>query len=140
MPFEQGACLGIPGITAHRCVHAAGPVADRVVLIQGGGGAVGSQAVARARPDGYTLLFGGSGPNTIYPLVQKAPVGPDAFVLGCANDEEIADHWRVLLGDNVSRGLWPSTRRRRKETLQTLTERVATFLRAQDGVANVTIE
>ena len=24
--FEQGACLGIPGITAHRCVHAAGAV------------------------------------------------------------------------------------------------------------------
>src|SRR2546430_10272049 len=27
--FEQGACLGIPGITAHRAVHAAGPVAGR---------------------------------------------------------------------------------------------------------------
>ena len=24
VPFEQGACLGIPGITAHRCVHVAG--------------------------------------------------------------------------------------------------------------------
>src|SRR6516164_5694951 len=24
--FEQGACLGIPGITAHRCVHLPGPV------------------------------------------------------------------------------------------------------------------
>jgi NADPH2:quinone reductase len=24
VPFEQGACLGIPGVTAHRCVHAAG--------------------------------------------------------------------------------------------------------------------
>ena len=24
--FEQGACLGIPGITAHRAVHVAGPV------------------------------------------------------------------------------------------------------------------
>jgi NADPH:quinone reductase len=41
IPFEQGACLGIPGITAHRCVHVAGPVTDRVVLIQGGAGAVG---------------------------------------------------------------------------------------------------
>jgi len=28
--FEQGACLGIPGITAHRCVHAAGrPIPPR---------------------------------------------------------------------------------------------------------------
>src|SRR5579862_6230205 len=26
---EQGACLGMPGITAHRTVHAGGPVAER---------------------------------------------------------------------------------------------------------------
>ena len=52
--FEQGACLGIPGITAHRCVHAAGPVEGRTVLVQGGAGAVGMCAcnspVAPARP------------------------------------------------------------------------------------------
>jgi tripartite-type tricarboxylate transporter receptor subunit TctC len=48
-----------------------------VVLKPGGGGAVGSQAVIRAKPDGYTLMLGGSGPNTIYALVQKAPIGPD---------------------------------------------------------------
>src|SRR5213592_3794789 len=36
--FEQGACLGIPGITAHRAVHAAGSVSGRVVLVQGGAG------------------------------------------------------------------------------------------------------
>ena len=49
VPFEQGACLGIPGITAHRCVHVAGPVAGRVVLVQGGGGTVGLCAVQLAR-------------------------------------------------------------------------------------------
>ena len=38
--FEQGACLGIPGITAHRCVHAAGPLEGRNILVQGGAGAV----------------------------------------------------------------------------------------------------
>ena len=26
--FEQGSCLGIPGITAHRAVHVAGPVSQ----------------------------------------------------------------------------------------------------------------
>jgi len=50
-----------------------------VVLKPGGGGAVGSQQVIRSKPDGYTLLFGGSGPNTTFPLVQKAPVGPEQF-------------------------------------------------------------
>ncbi len=50
-----------------------------VALKPGGGGAVGSQYVARAKPDGYTLMLGGSGPNTIFALVQKAPTGPDQF-------------------------------------------------------------
>ena len=42
VPLEQGACLGIPGITAHRAVHVAGSVAGRTVLVQGGAGAVGA--------------------------------------------------------------------------------------------------
>jgi NADPH2:quinone reductase len=54
--FEQGACLGIPGITAHRCVHAGGPVAGRILLVQGGAGAVGSLAVGLARHAGATVL------------------------------------------------------------------------------------
>ena len=54
--FEQGACLGIPGITAHRAVHVAGPVAERGVLVQGGAGAVGSCAVALARLAGAHVL------------------------------------------------------------------------------------
>ena len=49
------------------------------VLKPGGGGAPGSQYVIRAKPDGYTLMLGGSGPNTIFALVQKAPIGPDQF-------------------------------------------------------------
>ncbi len=46
--FEQGACLGIPGITAHRAVHIGGSVEDKTILIQGGAGAVGQCAVAIA--------------------------------------------------------------------------------------------
>jgi NADPH2:quinone reductase len=54
--FEQGAGLGIPGITAHRCVHVGGPVAGRVVLVQGGAGAVGSCAVQLARQAGARVI------------------------------------------------------------------------------------
>lgn len=54
--FEQGACLGIPGITAHRAVHVAGPVRGRTVLIQGGAGAVGQCAVALAQHAGANVL------------------------------------------------------------------------------------
>jgi len=56
VPFEQGACLGIPGITAHRAVHVAAPVSGRVVLVQGGTGAVASCAVGLARLAGARVL------------------------------------------------------------------------------------
>ena len=54
--FEQGACLGIPGITAHRCVHAAGALDGRMVLVQGGAGAVGLCAVQLARLAGASVI------------------------------------------------------------------------------------
>lgn len=54
--MEQGACLGIPGITAHRAVHVAGPVHGRTVLVQGGAGAVGSCAVHLAHRAGAHVI------------------------------------------------------------------------------------
>ena len=54
--FGQGACLGIPGITAHRAVHVAGPVQGRIVLVQGAGGAVGLCAVQLARFAGAHVI------------------------------------------------------------------------------------
>ena len=53
---EQGACLGIPGITAHRAVHVAGPVSGRTVLVQGAAGAVGLCAVQLARHAGAHVI------------------------------------------------------------------------------------
>ncbi len=53
---EQGACLGIPGITAHRAVHVGGQVAGRTVLVQGAGGAVGMCAVQLARRAGARVI------------------------------------------------------------------------------------
>jgi NADPH2:quinone reductase len=54
--FEQGACLGIPGITAHRAVHVAGVVEGRTVLVQGGAGAVGACAVQLAHRAGARVI------------------------------------------------------------------------------------
>jgi NADPH2:quinone reductase len=51
-----GACLGIPGITAHRCVFADGPVAGATVLVQGVLGGVGSIAAALATWGGATVI------------------------------------------------------------------------------------
>jgi NADPH:quinone reductase len=56
VPLEQGACLGIPGITAHRAVHVAGSVVGQTVLVQGGAGAVGACAVQLAHQAGARVV------------------------------------------------------------------------------------
>ena len=56
VPLEQGACLGIPGITAHRAVHVAGSVTGKTVLVQGGAGAVGACAVQLAHQAGAQVI------------------------------------------------------------------------------------
>ncbi len=56
--MEQGACLGIPGITGHRAVHVAGSVENKTVLVQGAAGAVGICAVALARHAGARVIAG----------------------------------------------------------------------------------
>jgi NADPH2:quinone reductase len=55
-PLEQCACLGIPGITAHRAVHVAGSVDGHTVLVQGGAGAVGACAVQLAHRAGARVI------------------------------------------------------------------------------------
>jgi len=56
VPLEQGACLGIPGITAHRAVHVAGSVKRKTVLVQGGAGSVGACAVQLAHQAGARVI------------------------------------------------------------------------------------
>src|SRR5205085_4067703 len=53
---EVGACLGIPGITAHRAVFSDGSVAGKTILVQGVLGAVGSVAAQLARWGGATVI------------------------------------------------------------------------------------
>ena len=56
LSFEQGACLGVPALTAHRCVFADGTVDGQTVLVQGGAGVVGHLAVQMARIGGARVL------------------------------------------------------------------------------------
>lgn len=54
--FEEGAVLGIPGLTAVHAVLGGGPVAGRTVLVSGGAGTVGHLAVQVAAASGATVL------------------------------------------------------------------------------------
>lgn len=53
---EIGACLGIPGITAHRAVFADGPVTGQTVLVHGVLGGVGALAAQLARWGGAVVV------------------------------------------------------------------------------------
>ena len=54
--FEVGACIGIPIMTAHRCVFADGPVAGQTLLVTGGAGRVAHYAIQLAKLAGATVI------------------------------------------------------------------------------------
>jgi NADPH:quinone reductase len=65
VPFEVGAALGIPALTAHRCLTLAsdgparlapGALAGRTVLVAGGAGAVGNAAIQLAKWAGAYVI------------------------------------------------------------------------------------
>ena len=54
--FTEGACLGVPAMTAHRCLFADGPVEGKTVLVPGGAGAVGNYAIQLAKLSGAQVI------------------------------------------------------------------------------------
>lgn len=95
VPLEVGACLGVPAMTAHRAVFADGPVEGRTILVTGGGGAVGFQAVQLARWGGAHVIATAS--------------ARDAEEVRAAGAEAVLDHrapgWEAALADLAPRGL-----------------------------------
>jgi NADPH:quinone reductase len=63
VPAGGHASLGVPAITAHRCLFADGPVAGRTVLVAGGAGAVGHYAIELAKRAGARVVTTVSGPR-----------------------------------------------------------------------------
>jgi NADPH2:quinone reductase len=60
--FAEGACLGIPALTAWRAVRSDGPVSGKTVLVTGGAGAVGRYACQMAALDGARVITSVSSP------------------------------------------------------------------------------
>jgi NADPH2:quinone reductase len=92
---EEGACLGIPGITAHRAVFVGGAVTGQTVLVQGAGGAVGMCAVALARHGGARVIG----------TVRSSAEEPTARAAGAhevvLNDEGLVERMKALAPDGV---------------------------------------
>jgi len=88
---EVGACLGVPAITAHRCLFADGPVEGKDVLVAGGAGAVGHFAIELAKFFGARVVTTVSGP-------QKAELARQAGADLVVNyrDADAADQLRAF--------------------------------------------
>jgi NADPH:quinone reductase len=58
--FDVGACLGIPAMTAHRCVFSDGDAAGQTLLVTGGAGRVGHYAIQWASRAGANVIASAS--------------------------------------------------------------------------------
>ena len=61
--IELGASLGVPAMTAYRCLFADGPVDGQTVLVAGGAGAVGHFSIELAKHAGARVVTTVSGPE-----------------------------------------------------------------------------
>jgi len=77
VPFSAG---GASELQARTFIHhGAKDLGQPIVLTirAGGSGAIGSEVVAQAKPDGYTLLYGFTGCNSAMPALDGRSRGPD---------------------------------------------------------------
>jgi NADPH2:quinone reductase len=93
--LEQGACLGIPGLTAHRSVHVGGPVDGQTVLVQGGAGAVGVCAVQLAHQAGARVIASCRAESD-KPIALRAGAS-DVFL----TSENLVEHIRTVAPEGV---------------------------------------
>ncbi|MCA3435809.1 MAG: NADPH:quinone reductase [Rhodobacter sp.] len=119
--FAQGACLGIPAMTAHYALMSDGPLTAKVVLVQGGAGAVGFYAVqiakwadaalviatvsrpeqaAQARLAGADLVIDRKTQDFVAAIRAAAPRGVDR-VIEVAFGTNLADDLAVLARNGV---------------------------------------
>jgi NADPH2:quinone reductase len=96
--FDQAAGLGIPAMTAHRCLHADGSIAGTAVLVHGGAGAVGHAAIELARQAGARVA------STVS-SEEKGRLAADAGAGLVVNyrTEDVVDSIRAWAPEGVSR-------------------------------------
>lgn len=92
------ASIGIPAITAHRCLFADGPIDGMTVLVSGGAGAVGHSAIELARRRGARVIATVSSD-------EKAALARDGGAHEVVNyrEEDAAARIRALAPDGVDR-------------------------------------
>ena len=82
VPYAAG---GATDVIARILAEALGPILPQPVVVEnraGAGGMVGAEAVARATPDGHTLLLNNTGHAVLRVVVASPPVDPHTSLVG----------------------------------------------------------
>ena len=94
VPFDVGACLGIPALTALHAVRMDGGVEGKSVLVTGGAGAVGHYAVQMAKLCGASRVL--ASVSSDEKAMAALQVGADAVI--DYRSEDVASRVRGLTG------------------------------------------
>jgi tripartite-type tricarboxylate transporter receptor subunit TctC len=93
IPFGAG---GASDLQARTFINTATIYMGQPIVLQiraGGAGAIGSEMVAQAKPDGHTLLFGFTGCNAVLPAIEKRSKGPDDLAAVCTVTISGSAYW-----------------------------------------------
>jgi NADPH2:quinone reductase len=141
--FELGAALGIPFLTAHRCLTVAESLPDRLgagsldgrtVLVQGGAGAVGNAAIQLARWAEATVIATVSSPEKAQ---LAAAAGADHVVN--YRQEDVVHEVRKVAPKGVDSIVEVSAAANAGVDAQVIGRHGAVAMYADDGGAEVTI-
>jgi NADPH2:quinone reductase len=144
VPFDVGASLGVPAMTAHRAltVHENGParlapgaLEGRTVLVAGGAGAVGHAAIQLARWAGATVITTVSSPS-------KAALAEAAGATAVVNyrDEDAGVRIRELAPDGVDLVVEVSPARNAELNAAVLANHGSVAVYANDGGDRMTLD
>ncbi len=92
--FAVGATLGIPALTAHRCLFADGPVDGLTVLVTGGAGAVGLRAIQWAVYRGAASVIA----TVRRPEQERIARGAGAHHVVVTSGDELRERVREITG------------------------------------------
>jgi len=96
--FEQGACLGIPAMTAYHATHIAGSVKGKTVYVPGATGRVGAYAVQFAKWRGARVIASTGGGEKSAAIIRD--LGADVVL-----DRKSADLAQQILKETGNRGV-----------------------------------
>ncbi|OUW79628.1 MAG: zinc-binding dehydrogenase [bacterium TMED217] len=97
--YSAGAMMGIPAMTAHRCVFSDGAVDSQTLLITGGAGRVGYYAIQWAKQNGSTVIATASSDAS---REQCVNAGAD-LIVGHPSDDSVGEIMDFTNGKKIDR-------------------------------------